>query len=120
MKKYYIWICPFLWMMMIFVASSISFEEGPSLFPHMDKLVHFVEFGILGMLYFIAINKSSGITSKRLLFWIAVSLTGLYGLSDELHQFFVPTREFSLYDIIADLIGGSFFCGTYLFYKRNR
>lgn len=107
-------------MTMIFIASSISFEEGPSLFPNMDKLVHFVEFGVLGMLYFIAINKTSRITSKSLLFLISVLLTGLYGLSDEVHQLFVPFREFSLYDILADLVGGSFFCGMYLFYKRNR
>ena len=32
-------------------------------------------------------------------------LTGAYGLFDEVHQLFVPTRTFQLIDIVIDFLG---------------
>ncbi|MCD6268587.1 MAG: VanZ family protein, partial [Deltaproteobacteria bacterium] len=32
----------------------------------------------------------------------------LYGLSDEIHQYYVPNREFSWMDLLADGAGGYF------------
>ncbi len=42
----------------------------------------------------------------------ALSAT-LYGISDEIHQSFVPFREADVADVIADTIGA--FCGVYLY-----
>ncbi len=44
-------------------------------------------------------------TKRLLLFIIAVTLSTLYGLSDEVHQSFTPGRTTSLGDLIADGLG---------------
>ena len=36
--------------------------------------------------------------------WALITAT-LYGLSDEIHQIFVPGRQFCIYDLLADAIG---------------
>jgi len=38
---------------------------------------------------------------------LAVVLTVLYGVSDEFHQHFVVGRTADVYDVLADLVGGS-------------
>jgi VanZ family protein len=44
--------------------------------------------------------------------WIAALV---YGITDEIHQSFVPMRDASMYDVMADSIGS--FVGAY-FYKH--
>jgi VanZ family protein len=44
---------------------------------------------------------------------MSILLTGLYGASDELHQYFVPFRSADVWDILFDLLGGIF--GVYLY-----
>jgi VanZ family protein len=38
-------------------------------------------------------------------FILAIIFSILYALSDEIHQFFVPGREFDLWDLAADSLG---------------
>ncbi len=47
--------------------------------------------------------------------WYLLTLwtTTLYGISDEIHQFFVPHREFSVHDIAADFVGGVLAVGIF-------
>lgn len=37
----------------------------------------------------------------------------LYGISDELHQYYVPYRNADLMDVLADMFGSV--CGVYFF-----
>ncbi|MFC2108101.1 VanZ family protein [Candidatus Bipolaricaulota bacterium] len=67
-------------------------------FPHFDKVLHLAEFGLFMFLAWRA-------TGRRLLLgWI---LTLLFAVTDEWHQAFVPTRDPSLLDFFADLVGAS-------------
>lgn len=94
MKKY---ILPILWTVVIFVLSSIPGSEFPELpFPGFDKLVHLVEYSILGFLWVKALGK-------RII--IVILLGIIYGVFDEIHQIFVPYREFSILDILVDGVG---------------
>jgi VanZ family protein len=69
-----------------------------------DKVAHFVAYGILSALWIRALH--GGFTRLRLRPTLAaVALTGLYGASDELHQYFVPGRDSSGYDLLADFGG---------------
>lgn len=73
-----------------------------------DKVLHFVEYSVLGGLWYRAIRWGTTDTWSRQAVPIAIVLTSLYGASDEIHQSFVPFRESSGYDWIADTIGAVF------------
>lgn len=94
MKRYF---PPILWMIVIFILSSIPGSEFPKEpFSGFSVLVHLVEYSILGMLWYRVLKKK----------FIVVLIIGmLYGISDEIHQLFVPFREFSVLDMIADAAG---------------
>lgn len=61
------------------------------------KTAHLIEYGILAILSYRALNKSK---ISALIFVI------LYGLSDEFHQSFIPGREPRIRDVAIDFIGG--------------
>lgn len=47
---------------------------------------------------------------------LSVLLSSLYGISDEIHQYFVPYRDADLMDILADTLGvvmGVYFYQTF-------
>ena len=69
-----------------------------------DKVAHFAAYGVLAVLWIRALHGGfSPLRARPTL--AAVALTGLYGASDELHQYFVPGRDSSGYDLLADLAG---------------
>jgi len=114
------WLYPVIWMALIFLGSSITLKEGISPVTWADKAVHFVEYGILGILFFYAFYKKSKQSSFFIIILISVFLSTVYGLSDEIHQIYVPTREFDLADLAADFCGSLFFCLVYCFYLKRR
>jgi len=65
--------------------------------------LHLIEFGILYLLLVLAL-LSRGKLSLRSSFQAAV-FSFFYALTDELHQYFVPSRSFTVTDVIKDLIG---------------
>lgn len=71
-----------------------------------DKLAHFVEYLPIGFL--VAGLLRVTMKSRTLLFLgsIAVAIVFGFGCLDELHQYFVPTRQASGLDILADVLGG--------------
>lgn len=100
------WVPVYLYAGLIFFLSSLSF--APSLGPkilHIDKLLHFTEYGILGYLLARAARNSDSLYLKAHFRIFAVSLGVLYGLSDEFHQYFVPGRDVEILDVVADSLG---------------
>lgn len=78
-----------------------------------DKVLHVFEYMPFGYLVARALyNTKQGIT-LRSVFWLTCLISVLYGLSDEYHQSFVQGRYSSLFDVIADFIGGMI--GGYVF-----
>ncbi|MDX9702588.1 MAG: VanZ family protein [Candidatus Auribacterota bacterium] len=118
-NKFTPWIPVAVWMSVIFIASSITLTEGVSPFTYADKIVHFLEFGILGFFLYFALYASNPDSSYKLRIFISTFFTGLYGLSDEIHQLFVPTREFSIYDLLADIAGALFFSYVAYICQKN-
>ncbi|MBI5875471.1 MAG: VanZ family protein [Deltaproteobacteria bacterium] len=99
----YQWLPPIAYMALIFYISSQSLRGLP-LPKNTDKIIHFIEFGILGILWFRAL-KTVGVNNKQIVF-VAFAITFLYGISDEIHQYFVPERDASVFDAVADGLGG--------------
>lgn len=39
--------------------------------------------------------------------WLAVLIAFLFGISDEVHQYFVPNRSADVMDVVADVVGAT-------------
>jgi VanZ family protein len=70
-----------------------------------DEVLHAVEYAGLGGLCYRAFRwgMSGQVASRAVLF--AIVTASLYGMSDEAHQLFVPFRESSWLDWLADMVG---------------
>ena len=72
--------------------------------PGGDKLAHVVAYLVMGVLFSRAAAGSTR-WSSPVVFVVAAMLAALYGVSDEWHQSFVPGRDASLGDVLADTVG---------------
>lgn len=54
-------------------------------------------------------------TASKRDWWLAILIGGLYGVSDEIHQYFVAGRFMDWTDAVADTIGVS--CGGWIFLR---
>lgn len=102
------WAPPVLYAGMIFFLSGLSHpeEELPSFLGGIsDKVLHLVEYGLLSLLCYRAFRWAAGEWGARHALWLAIVTATVYGLSDELHQVFVPPREADPWDLTADALG---------------
>ncbi len=74
-----------------------------ALVPGSDKVLHAGAYAVLGALLTLA-TAGARFSGRRAVV-IAAALASLYGVSDELHQAFVPGRDTSAGDWIADTAG---------------
>lgn len=72
-----------------------------------DKVLHAVEYAVLGVLCYRAIRGSGHDLWRQYAIPMAILLASLYGASDEVHQAFVPFRDSNWLDWLADTIGAS-------------
>jgi len=94
----------------IFVLSSQSHPEDnlPAfLFDFSDKVVHGIEYAVLGVLSYRALRGGSVGSWRQHAIPMAILLASVYGASDEFHQSFVPFRDSSWLDWAADTIGAT-------------
>ncbi len=79
-------------------------------------------YALLGALFLRAFYTTSINRHLKLIFVLSVLLSGLYGISDEIHQSFVPYRDADAMDALADFIGSAFGAGIFSlwrFYRSN-
>ncbi len=85
-------------------------------FPMSDKLLHGLEYGMLGILLYRAFHQTIGsIGSMSLAIVCAVA----FGISDEIHQWFVPNRQADLLDLLADTLGATLFILAWVFLTKK-
>lgn len=105
------WIPVALYAGLIFFMSAQSHpeEQLPSflLKDVSDKVLHAVEYAVFGVLCYRGFRwgVNGQVASRALLF--AIVTASLYGMTDEAHQLFVPFRESSWQDWLADTIGAA-------------
>jgi len=99
------WLPVLAGMVFIFVSSSLPGKDIPSLFPFQDVLFHLAIYALLAYFFARALkNTYSGLTLSKIIYFTVVF--GLaYGLTDELHQLFVPGRCASGLDLLTDGLG---------------
>lgn len=89
----------------IVILSSRPNLSVPQTVPHLDKVMHFMEYAALGALLFRALYLSGGRAREAVIG--ALALAALLGLVDEKLQSHVPGRDSSIADWFADLAGAT-------------
>ncbi len=102
------WLPPILWALIIFIFSSFPTVQTTEFFLGdflIKKSAHLFEYGVLAILLYRALLNYDVNTNKALFF--AILIAGLYGVSDEFHQSFIPGRGPAVRDVIIDTIGAT-------------
>lgn len=108
------------WAVVIFLLSSFPNPPGPRGAEWQSYAAHTVEYAVFAFLaarLLAAIWPASPPWQLALAAWV---LAVLYGLSDELHQAFVPGRDASLVDVAFDTIGAAMGAGLAIAALRFR
>lgn len=84
-----------------YISHQPSLKLVDPLFPHQDKVLHWIEYTLL----FVSIFLNRDLLGKFKSLPFIFALGSIYALSDEIHQSFVPGRDCSLGDLAADITG---------------
>lgn len=101
-----------------FLSHQPSLKVVPPIFPNQDKVLHMVEYFFL----YVAMFMNRDIFGSSHPFALMFAAGTMYAISDEIHQNFVPGRDCSAADLLADVLGlaaGLAVCLSY-FRKHRR
>jgi len=84
-----------------YLSHQPSIDLIPPLFPMQDKLLHAIEFFVLGIALLLNRDLRPGGIPILIVFLAGAS----WGVLDEIHQSFVPGRDCSAGDLLADIVG---------------
>jgi VanZ family protein len=101
--SYLLWVLCVVWAGVIFWFSAKTGSQIPGRFA---ELGHFGEYFIFGGLLYAALRASG---QRAHAASIALIVASLYGVTDEIHQHFVPTRTPDVVDWGVDTLGAA--CG---------
>lgn len=107
-------------MIIIFILSSMTGSELKKVFPFIPDFNwgHLAAYFILTLTYYYAFNHW---LSKPRIFFIIIIVSLIYGITDEFHQYFVPSRVPDVNDLIADVVGASIASFIlFLIWKRKK
>jgi len=114
-------ILTFIYMGIVFILSVIKVHVGVAHVIGVDKVIHFCIYGLMGALWVrVFLSKRGrgfGYRERRIIFK-AVVISFLYGLLIEFVQGFLPAREASFFDALAN--GAGAFAGASLYCFVNK
>jgi len=114
-KATYLWLLLlFSYCALIYCLSDQSHLPVPYVFDMQDKLIHATAYAIMAFIFWQSWRERLPIF---LLAVLAVVFCSLFGVTDEWHQSFVPGRDASVFDWLADTTGA--FLLTMALYKRE-
>jgi VanZ family protein len=106
------WAFVLAWASVIFWWSSKPGTQVPGRF---SEVAHFGEYFLFGTLLYLALRLDSS-AGRAAAF--AIVIASLYGISDELHQHFVPGRVPDVLDWATDTTGATLAAGTALLVRK--
>ena len=109
-QRMWAWLPVAAYMALIFYFSSLPHpeEELPKfLFETLgDKFLHLIEYAVLAVLCYRAFRRAAGPFAAGYAVMFAIVTASFYGVTDELHQAFVPVPHRTWLDWMADTAGG--------------
>ena len=85
-----------------------------------DKTLHALEYGVLGVLVYRALRGAAGAWAAAHALPLAIMGALVFGVTDEVHQAYVPRRDADLWDLVADGIGATLVTWTWHRMRRTR
>ena len=108
------WMAAAVYAAAIFIQSALPSALDTASMPGADKISHAAAYGLMAMLVGNALAAWPMARRQAVVIAVvAAALAALYGLSDEIHQAWVPSRYADPADWIADLIGAGFGAGVW-------
>ena len=108
------WLPLIVYCLALYIQSDYPSPEKIPTFTFSDKILHFGAYGLLGILFFRAYETLPLKANKTLLILMSIGSATLYGISDEIHQYFVPFRNADIMDVVANTLGS--ICGVYFYH----
>lgn len=111
------WVPLYLYAGVIFYMSSLPHPLPRVSIPYFDKFLHIIEYAVFGILAARAFKNSPREALHRNFKILTILAVLVYGASDEFHQLFVSCRDCNVFDLMADLAGGTMGAVFYGKYK---
>ncbi len=121
MQNFLLYQAPWLAMMIAITLQSAFVKDLhlPS-FSNSDKFLHFFVYGFLGMLIARGMLAAKSKQLNKHWYFYSLLIGFLFGLSDEIHQYFVPGRHADILDWLADCLGILIFAYIYQKYLHKK
>jgi VanZ family protein len=103
-RKIFFWILLIVYSIVIFIFSSRPEVGVEQYFYGQDKVIHFLTYGIHAFLCLVTLGDRI-LSLKSIQYFLALILSFSYGIFNEIYQYFIPEREFSFGDILANSLG---------------
>lgn len=92
----------------ISVVSHMPSPPQPDIeFQYLDKILHFAAYAVFGICLQLAIFVRRTELARRPLAGLVIGISALFAAYDEIHQYFVPNRDMSIGDWLADCCGAA-------------
>lgn len=120
LRKNYVlryWLPVFAYILLLLFLSSRPSDQIPSLFPHSDKIGHFLMYFVFSIVLSRWLFSAWQIPLNRCRV-LALILCAAYGVCDELFQSLTPSRDVSALDWIFDVLGASLGVSIFPLYLR--
>ncbi len=102
--------------LIVFLSAQSSFPVPNEIWTF-DKVIHCVVYAGFAVLIARAVRDSARPSPWPAV--IAVVGAILYGMTDELHQSFVPGRSSDVHDVLADAVGAILGAAAFTFHSRR-
>jgi len=106
----------------LFEEIGVEFLVYPLYLPYRypDKFAHLILYMVFGLLLHFTLKNARNPVMTRYAAVLAVIFGTIYGITDEIHQAFVPFRTPSYADLIADIVGLALAQALVFMYARFR
>ncbi|MBS3151011.1 VanZ family protein [Candidatus Woesearchaeota archaeon] len=111
------WLPVYLYLILIFYFSSQPIIPASALLSEKVYIRPYLQHIMIYAGLALTIHRAANYSRNNSNFWVIFSTT-LYGLTDEIHQYFVPGRVFDFLDIGMDFLGAVLALILISLYKR--
>lgn len=105
MKLHYVILSAAYCVAIFWLSSEPDPPVSTDAFPGADKGAHAMLYAGLAAIVSVGLRRSDNPITPATQFAVPALFAAFYGLTDEIHQIFVPNRSFDLLDLLADAAG---------------